>query len=34
MNSFKGKSTGRDMVADIVMAGYDAGVRADQVPPP
>lgn len=26
MKSFKVKTTGTDMVADIVLAGYDAGV--------
>ena len=34
MKSFKVKTTGKDMLSDIVLAGYDAGVRADQVPPP
>ena len=26
MNSFKVKTTGKDMLSDIVLAGYDAGV--------
>ena len=34
MKSFKVKTTGKDMLSDIVLAGYDASVRADQVPPP
>ena len=27
MNSFKVRTTGKDMVSDIVMAGYDASVK-------
>lgn len=33
MNSFKVQTTGKNMVADIVMAGYDAGVKESKTCP-